>query len=417
MKKIISIFSLLVASLFAAPTTPINNAVLQGTTHVSTSTGATITGTSGSVEVTAGATNNPVSILSAGTFGVGINTSGAAAASLLVWGKSVATTPNYATWLPAGVPVASFFSEGGSSNNQLSFVNAGATGTNMVFSTSAGTLATPTAMVDGNFVFRLIGSQYDGAAFRNTAGIDFQTDGSVSSGTAPQRIAFLTGPTTARIERMRISAAGTVFMGAGASTTSTTFTTPEGALSFTGGPGSMTITSGTGNSRTMTLRTTTSGGTATNALVLGTTQVPSFPQSRKAVTSQFDSSSGTTPADVTGLSVALPASGTFSFRAVLHINADATGGEKLAAAYSGTSSAIIYQIDSVANATNLNVINSRQTASAGAAGTAGATAYFTTIEGTITSTGVGNLTIQFSRNAATGTSSVLVGSYLEVVGF
>ena len=45
---------------------------------------------------------------------------------------------------------------------------------------------------------------------------------------------------------------------------------------ITGAAGNMTITAGTGNSRTLTLQTTTSGGTATNALVLGATQSATF---------------------------------------------------------------------------------------------------------------------------------------------
>lgn len=51
-----------------------------------------------------------------------------------------------------------------------------------------------------------------------------------------------------------------------------TTVTGTGAMSFTGGAGNMTLTSGTGNSRTLTLRTTTSGGTATNAIVIGADQ-------------------------------------------------------------------------------------------------------------------------------------------------
>lgn len=57
---------------------------------------------------------------------------------------------------------------------------------------------------------------------------------------------------------------GTVLAG---STTTTT---------LTGGAGNMTITAGTGNSRTLTLRTTTSGGTATNAVVFSATQAATF---------------------------------------------------------------------------------------------------------------------------------------------
>lgn len=45
-----------------------------------------------------------------------------------------------------------------------------------------------------------------------------------------------------------------------------------GCQSITGGAANMTITSGTGNSRTLILQTTTSGGTATTALTLNATQ-------------------------------------------------------------------------------------------------------------------------------------------------
>lgn len=46
--------------------------------------------------------------------------------------------------------------------------------------------------------------------------------------------------------------------------------------SITGAAGNMTVTAGTGNSRTLTLRTTTSGGTATAALTLDATQGGTF---------------------------------------------------------------------------------------------------------------------------------------------
>lgn len=45
-----------------------------------------------------------------------------------------------------------------------------------------------------------------------------------------------------------------------------------GNVTVTGGAANLTLLSGTGNSRTMTLQTTTSGGTATNALVISGTQ-------------------------------------------------------------------------------------------------------------------------------------------------
>lgn len=55
-----------------------------------------------------------------------------------------------------------------------------------------------------------------------------------------------------------------------------TFNLGATTSAITGGAGNMTITSGTGNSRTMALRTTTSGGTATTALTLGADQGATF---------------------------------------------------------------------------------------------------------------------------------------------
>ncbi len=153
------------------------------------------------------------------------------------------------------------------------------------------------------------------------------------------------------------------------------------------------------------------GAVATHAALLATHGVE-----RDRVSTQFDKTNNDTLGDVTGLSVALGATKNYLFRAVLHVTADAVGGHKYAIAYSSTVTAIVYQINSISNATNLNVINSRQTASGGAAGQAGAATPFTTIEGLITTNGAGNLTVQFAQNVATPatTSSVLVGSTFTV---
>ncbi len=67
-----------------------------------------------------------------------------------------------------------------------------------------------------------------------------------------------------------LASGGTLALGGGT-------VTLTGAASLTGGAGNMTITSGTGNSRTLTIQTTTSGGTATNAITIGATQVVTFP--------------------------------------------------------------------------------------------------------------------------------------------
>lgn len=128
------------------------------------------------------------------------------------------------------------------------------------------------------------------------------------------------------------------------------------------------------------------------------------------VTTQFDATSGTTPLDITGLTAALSASSTYIFSARLFVDADATGGSKYAIAYSGSVTRIKYEIRLFDNSTDAYTIGSRHTSSASAGGQAGTTDGFAIIEGTIVTNAAGNLTAQFSRNAASGTSSVLTES-------
>ena len=136
---------------------------------------------------------------------------------------------------------------------------------------------------------------------------------------------------------------------------------------------------------------------------------------RAVTTAQFDKTNDAALANITGLSVSLVTGKTYIFRAVLFVDANATGGHQYAVSGTATASAIKYQVNSVSNTTNLNVINSRQTALGGAVGQAGATIIFTEIIGVIVCSGTGTLTIQFAQNVATAatTSSVLTQSSLE----
>ena len=80
---------------------------------------------------------------------------------------------------------------------------------------SRGTLASPLAATNGDSVLSVLGSIYDGATTQGTATVDFLVDGVVSSGVAPQRIAFKTSETDAasRTERMTIKSDGKVGIG------------------------------------------------------------------------------------------------------------------------------------------------------------------------------------------------------------
>jgi len=134
---------------------------------------------------------------------------------------------------------------------------------------------------------------------------------------------------------------------------------------------------------------------------------------QKRVSTQFDKTD-TTLTNITGLSVTILAGRTYRFRAVLWVTANVTGGQKYAIGGGATATSIIYNIITVNNTTNAIVISSKQTALGGSAGQAAATDDFTTIDGMITVNAGGTLTVQFAQNAASGTSSVLVGSNFTV---
>ena len=78
---------------------------------------------------------------------------------------------------------------------------------------SRGTLSSPTAANTNDSVISMLGAVFDGNTGLATAAIDMVVDGSVSVGVAPQRIAFLTGNTNSRTERMRIDSSGNVGIG------------------------------------------------------------------------------------------------------------------------------------------------------------------------------------------------------------
>lgn len=135
---------------------------------------------------------------------------------------------------------------------------------------------------------------------------------------------------------------------------------------------------------------------------------------QKRVTANFDKTN-TTLANVTGLSATLTAGKAYYFRAVLFVDAHATGGCKFAIGGTCTATSIIYHIKAINDGTSALAITSRQTSLGGNAGQAGATALLVTIEGQIVVNAGGTLTVQFAQNAASGTSTVLAGSHFEVM--
>lgn len=147
-------------------------------------------------------------------------------------------------------------------------------------------------------------------------------------------------------------------------------------------------------------------------------QVASFPGSVKYVTSQFDKTSDTTLANVTGLSVNVLAGGKRRFEANLYCSSNASGGVKFAIGGTATATSIIYE----AALFSAGVSTAVGTARATALGTAVAditavAAGRVVITGTMVVANAGTLTLQMAQNASFATaSSVLVGSTFSVWG-
>ena len=136
---------------------------------------------------------------------------------------------------------------------------------------------------------------------------------------------------------------------------------------------------------------------------------------RGAVTAQFGKTADTALANVPGLALVLAGTTTYIFEAILFVDADVTGGHKYALDGTVTATSIKYQVNSISNSANINVINTRLTALAGTTGQAGATGVYTEIMGTIIVNGAGTINVQFAQQVASGTSSVLTQSSFKAM--
>jgi hypothetical protein len=125
----------------------------------------------------------------------------------------------------------------------------------------------------------------------------------------------------------------------------------------------------------------------------------------------------TTLAAITGLSHNVEAGKAYAFRAVLFYDANAVGGHKYSMHGTCTATSLKMHVVSVSDATNTLVVTSRQTAldNTTGVGQAGSTAGTTYLEGLIVVNAAGTLTPMFAQNSASGTSSILAGSYFEVI--
>lgn len=118
--------------------------------------------------------------------------------------------------------------------------------------------------------------------------------------------------------------------------------------------------------------------------------------------------------NIPNLSATLEAGKAYRFTVILYVNADIAGGQKYTMSGTATATSITYQINTISNTTNLNVINARRTALNAVAEHVGATESFTQIEGLIVVNTEGTLVPQFAQSVANGTSTVLANSIMIV---
>lgn len=152
--------------------------------------------------------------------------------------------------------------------------------------------------------------------------------------------------------------------------------------------------------------------TNTHDFYNGTGWLPMTDQQAR-VSTQFDATSNTTLANITGLTSTLVAGKFYKFEAILYTTSNSAGGVKFAVAGTATATNIIYE--GVTTDAGLTT-QGRGTALATSVGAVTAvTAGYTRITGTIQCNAAGTLTIQFAQNASNAAaSSVLVGSTFQV---
>jgi len=135
------------------------------------------------------------------------------------------------------------------------------------------------------------------------------------------------------------------------------------------------------------------------------------------VSTQFDKTSDTTLANVTGLSAEVEAGKTYKFSATLYTTSNVAGGVKCAVSGTATATAIIYEAKVLETGVLKVPGTTRATALDTAVGDITAVTVATVhVDGLITVNAAGTLTVQFAQNASNGTaSSVLVGSNFSVM--
>lgn len=139
---------------------------------------------------------------------------------------------------------------------------------------------------------------------------------------------------------------------------------------------------------------------------------------RRYLATQKDVTSSAVLSQIADLEFDLVAGGVYTFEAVLHVSAGASGGHKYCVNGSGglTATTINYYVQAQSGAAAATIGARVQALGGSGTGVTSATSGICIIRGTIVVNAAGTLILEFAQNASNGTaSSVLVGSFLEVV--
>lgn len=211
----------------------------------------------------------------------GVTSTGATGTALLVF----ATAPTFTTSIT--LSVANIITDtstgtkiGTATNQKLGFFNSAPivqpTGDVITGLQNLGLMASATVLATTITSRTLWGQTYDGSG--NVTG-SLTAVGSITGGASSMTITAGTGNSrTLALQSTTSGGTATTFLTGNADQT-TTFAagiSGTGAWTITGGAGNMTILSGTGASRTLIFQTTTSGSSATTALTLGADQSATF---------------------------------------------------------------------------------------------------------------------------------------------
>lgn len=249
---------------------------------------------------------------------------------------------------------------------------------------------------------------YKGIGFTDTAGTDTTIFGCAGSGTPGIGLtaldSFVYGPTA-----FAVDIAGAVYHRVTTSGTAIT-----GTLSATGVISNTDATDAS-SSTTGALKTAGGLGVAKKLYVGTDITAPFIKQSVGdcRVTSDFTKTADTSLADVTGLSVALAAGGTYSFEASLFATQSGSGGYTFGTGGTATATAM-YGSYTVHYGPGSLYNDSITGMGGGTVVAVGGAAYLVLIRGTITVNAGGTLTITFAQASATGSSTVKRGSYMTV---